>query len=292
MSQEQPGYYSPAPAGGQAPVPGTPGYQYVTPQPLDPSQQQYQQQQQFAQQQQQYGQQPAPGTTLQQPYYPAQSPAPVYAQPSNEFKEQPAAVYATEAHSAQPVVINVDGIERSGLMGKVHQFEMCCGFIPLHTGAMIIAICMVIFYGAFGIVLLASGTFIGWYNTVFIILGILYLGVAAISVYGFLGAHREDLRMVNVFVKFYVIGSFIWAIIQIIQMAISVAYYANWCSGFSRYGISCGFNWAGWIIPFLIGLGLQYYFCCCLVSYQRVLTAKLGGGDVEGGQGGKTIEMH
>lgn len=165
MSQEQPGYYSPAPAGGQAPVPGTPSYQYVTPQPLDPSQQQYQQQQQYAQQQQQYSQQPAPGTILQQPYYPAQSPAPVYAQPSTvispEFKEQPAAVYATEAHPAQPVVINVDGIERRGLMGKLHQFETCCGFIPLHTGAQIIAILMAIFYGAFGIILFASSTFSG-----------------------------------------------------------------------------------------------------------------------------------
>lgn len=98
--------------------------------------------------------------------------------------------------------------------------------------------------------------------------------------------------MVNVFVKFYVIGSFVWILIQIIQMAISVAYYADACSQLSRYGYSCGFSWASWIIPFLIGVGLEYYFCCCLVSYQRVLKAKLGGGDVEGGHGGKTIEMH
>ncbi|KAF9544978.1 hypothetical protein EC957_011475 [Mortierella hygrophila] len=287
MSQEQPGYYSPAPAGGQAPVPGTPSYQYVTPQPLDPSQQQYQQQQQFAQQ-------PPPGTVLQQPYYPAQSPAPGFAQPSTvispEFKEQPAAIYATEAHPAQPVVINVDGIERRGLMGKLHQFEMCCGFIPLHTGAMIIAILSVLLYGGFGLALLVSSTYSGtWYGIVFIILGIVYLGVAAISAAGFMGAYREDPKWVNIFVKFYVIGYFIWALIQIIQMGISVAYYSNYCSSLSYYGYSCGFGWAGWIIPFLIGLALQYYFCCCLVSYQRVLLAKLSGGDVEGG---KTIEMH
>ena len=94
------------------------------------------------------------------------------------------------------------------------------------------------------------------------------------------------------FVKFYVIGYFVWAVIQIIQMGVSVAAWSNYCSGYSYYGYSCGFNWAGWIIPFLIGLCLEYYFCCCLVSYQRVLKAKLSGSDVEGGQGGKTIEMH
>lgn len=94
------------------------------------------------------------------------------------------------------------------------------------------------------------------------------------------------------FVKFYVIGSFVWILIQLIQMGISVAWYSSYCSDLSYYGYSCGFGWAGWIIPFLIGLALQYYFCCCLVSYQRVLKAKLGGGDIEGGQGGKTIEMH
>ncbi|KAG0286439.1 hypothetical protein BGZ97_007443, partial [Linnemannia gamsii] len=152
MSQEQPQppYYSPALAQGGSPVPGTPQYQYVTPQPLDASQQQ-----QYAQYQQ-----PQPETILQQPYYPAQTPAPVFQQ-AGEFKEQPAAVYATtEAHPAQPVVISAAAGDRTGLMAKMHHFDTCCGFIPLHTGAMIIAILMVIFYGFCGLVLLTANTWV------------------------------------------------------------------------------------------------------------------------------------
>lgn len=147
MSQEQSPYYPPATAQGGAPVPGTPQYQYVTPQPVDPSQQQ-----QYAQYQQQQ-----PETVLQQPYYPAQTPAPVFQQPT-EYKEQPAAIYA-DAHPAQPVVITAGRGDGHGLTGKLHQFHTCCGFIPLHTGAMIIAFSMVIFYGYCGLGLLTVGTF-------------------------------------------------------------------------------------------------------------------------------------
>ncbi|KAG0272517.1 hypothetical protein BGZ96_005287, partial [Linnemannia gamsii] len=159
MSQEQPAYYSPAPAQGEAPVPGTPQYQYVTPQPLDPSQQQqYVSPQPLdPSQQQQYAQYQQPETVLQQPYYPAQSPAPVYQQPT-EYKEQPAAVYA-EAHPAQPVVISFSRGDGHGLTGRIHNVQTCCGCFPLHTGAMIITILMVIFYLYCGIVLLTSGTF-------------------------------------------------------------------------------------------------------------------------------------
>ncbi|KAF9907017.1 hypothetical protein EC991_011412 [Linnemannia zychae] len=297
MSQEQPTYYSPAQAPAAAPAPGTPQYQYVTPQPVD--QQQYiQPQQQYIQPQQQYAA-PQPGTTLQQPYYPAQTPTPVFQQPvvSPEFKEQPAAVYAAAdgSHLAQPVVITAEGGKARGLYGKLHQFQMCCGFIPLHTGAMIIAALMVIFYGYCGLVLLTASGYRAMgdsYYIITLVLGVVYMLVAAVSAYGFAGAYRQDPKMVNIFVKFFLLGSIVWAVLEIIQMGVLVAYYNSYCSELSYYGYSCGFGWAGWVITFLIGLAFQYYFACCLVSYQRVLLASLG--DVEGARaiGGKNIEMH
>ncbi|KAF9128099.1 hypothetical protein BGW39_005340 [Mortierella sp. 14UC] len=300
MSQEQPAYYSPAQATTGAPgTPGTPQYQYVTPQPTD--QQQYiQPQQQYIQPQQQQYAAPQPGTTLQQPYYPAQTPTPVFQQAvvSPQFKEQPAAVYASAdgAHLAQPVVITAEGGQHGGLYSKIHQFEMCCGFIPLHTGAMIIAALMFIFYGWCGLALLTSGTYRLMGNDavyiVTLVLGVVYVLVAAISAHGFIGAYRQDPKMVNVFVKFFVIGSLVWAVLEIIQMGALVALYSSYCSDLAGYGYSCGFPWISWIFTFLIGLGFQYYFACCLVSYQRVLLASLG--DIEGAQaiGGKNIEMH
>ncbi|KAG0375719.1 hypothetical protein BGX24_008744 [Mortierella sp. AD032] len=290
MSQEQPGYYSPSQA---APAPGTPSYQYVTPQPVD--QQYIQPQQQYIQPQQQYAQ---PSTTLQQPYYPDQTPAPVFQQPvvSPEFKEQPAAVYApTEAHLAQPVVISAEGGERRGLIAKMHQFQMCCGFIPLHTGAMIIAALMFIFYGWCGIGLLTVASGYRLVGDVYFILtmliGVFYVVVAVVSGLGFIGIYQQQPQRINLFVKCFLVGSLVWAVLEIIQMAIMVAYYSNLCAELSPY-YSCGFGWVAWIFTFLIGLAFQYYFACCLVSYQRVFLASVG--DVEGAQaiGGKNIEMH
>jgi hypothetical protein len=121
------------------------------------------------------------------------------------------------------------------------------------------------------------------------ILGVVYLGVAFVSIGGFIGAYKQDPIWVNKFVTFFVIGSLVWAIMEIIEMALSVAAYSNLCS--SAY-YSCGFGWARWIIIFLLGLAFQYYFACCLVSYQRDLTAKLNGGDIEGAHGGRPMEMH
>ena len=121
------------------------------------------------------------------------------------------------------------------------------------------------------------------------VIGVFYILVALISGYGFGGIYREDPVWVNRFIRFFVIGSLVWAVLQIVQMAVLLAYYGNYCAGASYYGISCGFPWASWIITFLIGLGFQYYFCCCLVSYQRVMTARLNDLD---GNGTKVIEMH
>ncbi|KAF9094518.1 hypothetical protein BGX29_011947 [Mortierella sp. GBA35] len=276
--------YSPNPAAAGSPIPvgGTPQYQYVSPQPID--------QQQFQYAQQPTGQQQA--TTLQQPYYPAQTPAPVFQQAGapvpTEFKEQP---YAAEAQPAEPVVIQG---ERRGLLGKMHQFEMCCGFVPLHTGAMIISALMFIFYGWCGLALLTVSTYSGSgvYYALTMVIGALYVLVAVVSAYGFMGVYNQNVTYVNNFIRFFLVGSIIWAILQIVQMGILVAYYSNACAGLDAYGISCGFSWAPWVFTFLIGLGFQYYFCCCLVSYQRVLLASVG--DVEGAQdiGGKNIEMH
>ncbi|KAF9930554.1 hypothetical protein FBU30_000343 [Linnemannia zychae] len=294
MSQQQPVYYSPALAAAGSPVtpqpvitvgsPAPGSYQYVTPQPIDQTQQ--------YQYPQQTGVAPAPAQTLQQPYYPAQSPAITYQQPyvapNAEFKEQPAAVYATEANPAQsvtPIQAN-----RAALMGKFKQFDTCCGFIPLNTGAMIIAALMVIFYGWCGLALIVVSSWSGWYFILTALLGFFYLIVALFSIYGFIGVYQRNLQYVNNFVFFFVIGSIIWAILEIVQMIMGAVYYADARKYCYDYYYCPSFGWVTWVITFIIGGAFQYYFCCCLVSYQRVLTAELSG-DVEAGQN-KSIEMH
>ncbi|KAG0272518.1 hypothetical protein BGZ96_005288 [Linnemannia gamsii] len=101
---------------------------------------------------------------------------------------------------------------------------------------------------------------------------------------GFIGAYKQDPKLVTKFVTFFVIGSIVWAVLEIIEMAIQVSAYSNLCG---YYYYACGFNWAVWIVIFLLGLGFQYYFACCLVSYQRDLLAKLNG-DVDGN---RAVEM-
>lgn len=193
--KEQPVYYSPAP-GASSPataVVGTPVYQY------DQGQQQQLQgtpiqgtpvyQYDQAQQQQlqgtpvqgtpvqgtpvyQYAQtSPQQPNVLQQPYYPPadmQSPPPqhqqiYYAQqPVQQQVQQPNVAYTTAQAVEAPAVttIPVAGNGR-GLTGRMHQFDECCLCFPLHTGAMIIAFLMVIFYGYCGLVLITSGVYSG-----------------------------------------------------------------------------------------------------------------------------------
>lgn len=167
---DQPGYYNAA-------APGQPTY-YVQPQQTGTPVQQYQQYQQPipgtpAQQFQQPGQQfqqGIPGTPVQQ-----YQPSPDYQQPQmlgQSFSPQPspqqpyyaaqppgagpsAVVYTTTTETPQNPVITGDG---TGIVGRMPQLENCCLCFPLHTGAMIIAAVMVLYYGYCGLVLvLASG---------------------------------------------------------------------------------------------------------------------------------------
>ncbi|KAG0211320.1 hypothetical protein BGX28_008143 [Mortierella sp. GBA30] len=282
---EQPVYYSPGPAASSpAPVAGAPIYQYQQPDQI--------QHQQVTTLQQPYYPQPSPQPVQQQAYY-AQSPQPqpqVLQQP--QVFEQPTAVYTTQNVATEPPVV-IKGSGR-GLTGKLPQVENCCLCFPLHTGGMIIAAVMFIFYGVCGLILLTAGAYAGGYAAVAIVIGILYLLVALISAYGFMGIYKEEAFWVDRFIKFFLIGSLIWLILEIGQLILGIISVNNACSAARYYGYSCSFNWAGWIIPFIIGVFFQYYFCCCLVSYQRVLHARLN--DLNGGTfttaGGKDIQMH
>ncbi|KAF9424633.1 hypothetical protein BGZ94_008017 [Podila epigama] len=276
MSQEpkdQPVYYSPAPATQasyspdqsiyppQQPVvqqPGTPVYQYAQPSPQQQN-------------------------VLQQPYYPpveAQSPVPqqqqiYYAQQPAVQQQQPNVVYTTAtATPAAVTTIPVSGNGR-GLTGKMPQLDNCCLCFPLHTGAMIIAFLMFIFYGYCGLALIAFGSFSGTYGTILLVVGILYLAVAGISIYGFVGIYKENVEWVDKYVKMFLIGSLIWLILEIISIILQVVYYNSVASCYAGYCYSVGVNWAGVIIVLILGVGLQYYFCVALVSYQRILHSRV-----------------
>ncbi|KAF9317388.1 hypothetical protein BG003_000845 [Podila horticola] len=304
--KEQPVYYSPAP-GASSPataVVGTPVYQY------DQGQQQQLQgtpvqstpvyQYDQAQQQQlqgtpvqgtpvqgtpvyQYAQtSPQQPNVLQQPYYPPadmQSPPPqhqqiYYAQqPVQQQVQQPNVAYTTAQAVEAPAVttIPVAGNGR-GLTGRMHQFDECCLCFPLHTGAMIISFLMVIFYGYCGLVLVAFGSFTGWYSAILICFGVLYLGVAVVSAFGFAGVYKERVDWVDRFIKMYIIGSIVWLVLQILSIIIEVIYYNQLSNSYAGYYyVSVGVNWVGFAITFVIGGLFQYYFACCLVSYQRML---------------------
>ncbi|KAF9186690.1 hypothetical protein BGZ51_009812 [Haplosporangium sp. Z 767] len=271
--QDQPAYYSPAPAA------ASPVGQYAQPthdqqqQPYYPPQQQPQQAY--------YGEQPV-----------HTQPAQIQPAQIQPVQIQPAVIVTTEHTSSTDMPIVTKGNGR-GIVGKMPQFNNCCLCFPLHTGAMIIAFLLVIFYGYCGLALLIASGYSGWYSAVLIILGILYLLIAFVSAYGFAGIYKEEPTWVDRFIKMFLIGSLVWALLEIVEMAIMVIWYNNLCSGYVSYYYSCGFPWAGWIIIFILGLGFQYYFCCCLVSYQRVLHARIN--DLSGGGidsfGGKNIQM-
>ncbi|KAG0089604.1 hypothetical protein BGZ93_009781 [Podila epicladia] len=279
--KEQPVYYSPAPATSSpapavvgtptyqqydqaqqqqfqgtpvqgTPIQGTPVYQYAQPSPQQPN-------------------------VLQQPYYPpadVQSPPPqhqqiYYAQqPVQQQTQQPNVAYTTAQAVEAPAVtaVPVAGNGR-GLTGKMHQFDECCLCFPLHTGAMIISFLMLIFYGWCGLMLVAFSSFAGWYSAVLIIFGVLYLGIAVISAFGFAGIYKERVDWVDRFIKMFVIGSIVWFVLEILSVIIQYIYYSN----YSGYYIYFGVNWVGFALTLIIGGLFQYYFACCLVSYQRVL---------------------
>ncbi|KAF8986608.1 hypothetical protein BGZ52_008465 [Haplosporangium bisporale] len=287
--KEQPVYYSPAPAA-SSPAPavvGTPTYQY--------DQAQQQQSQQGTPVYQYVQPSPQQPNVLQQPYYPPselQSPPPqhqqiYYAQQPNQqpiqmqqpmqmqqpVQGQANVVYTTSQAVAAPAVTTIPiSTGGTGLTRNMPQFENCCLCFPLHTGAMIITFLMVIFYGYCGLALIIDGTYFGWYNAVMIVLGILYLGVAVVSGFGFAGIYKERMDWVDRFVKMYVIGSICWLVLEIIEIIIQVV----WVNNLNRYAYFVyTVPWVGWAITLIIGGLFQYYFACCLVSYQRLLHHKM-----------------
>ncbi|KAG0036485.1 hypothetical protein BGZ82_004143 [Podila clonocystis] len=275
--KEQPVYYSPAPASSPSPAfVGTPTYQY------DQAQQQLQgtpvQSAPAYQHEQTSPQQP---NVLQQSYYPPtdmQSPPPqhqpvYYAQqPVQQQIQQPNVVYTTAQAVEAPAVTTIPASGNGrGLTGRMHQFDECCLCFPLHTGAMIISFLMVIFYGYCGLVLVAFSSFSGWYSAVLIVFGVLYLGVAVISAFGFVGVYKERVDWVDRFIKMYIIGSIVWLVLEILSIIIQVVYYSNLNKYVGYYYTYVGVNWVAFAITLVIGILFQYYFACCLVSYQRML---------------------
>ncbi|KAG0348868.1 hypothetical protein BG004_003912 [Podila humilis] len=293
---EQPVYYSPDPASSSSPAPaaaGTPVYQYSpqhqqqVPPPGTPV---YQYVQPSPQQQQQQQQQP---NVLQQPYYPpvdAQSPPPQHQQIyyAQQQQQQPViqevpqqqqtnnVIYTSTTHAA-PAVTAIPASGR-GLTGKMPQLENCCLCFPLHTGAMIIAFLMVIFYGYCGLVLVAFSPIGAYsysggnaYSIILIVIGICYLAIACVSAFGFAGVYKERVDWVDRFISMYIIGSFVWLLLEIIEIIMLVVYFNGFRSYSYGYYYSVGPNWVAWAIIMVIGIAFQYYFGCCLVSYQRVL---------------------
>lgn len=109
-----------------------------------------------------------------------------------------------------------------------------------------------------------------------IVVGILYLGVAVVSGYGFAGIYKERVDWVDQFVKMYVIGSLCWLVLEIIEIVIEVLYFNNLNnSSYGVYGVYYSVPWVSFALTLIIGALFQYYFACCLVSYQRLLHHKL-----------------
>lgn len=99
-----------------------------------------------------------------------------------------------------------------------------------------------------------------------IVFGVLYLGVAVVSAFGFAGIYKERVDWVDRFIKMYIIGSIIWLVLEILSIIIQYIYFSQ-----ASYYIYIGVNWVAFAITFIIGGLFQYYFACCLVSYQRML---------------------
>ncbi|KAG0315355.1 hypothetical protein BGZ99_007509 [Dissophora globulifera] len=264
---EQPIYHSPAP-GTVMPPPLQQGdgtsanHQYATPyQYAQPSPDQQQQQHYYAQ---------SP-VVQQQPLYAAQSPdpqpvytqpQPVYAQPQPHIQaEAPTVVYAQELTTTQVPVITGNG---KGLTGRLPQVDNCCACLPLHTGAMVVAFIMFIFYGWCGLGLILGGSEIGGYGAFAIVIGVLYILVAVVSLYGLIGIYKEEVAWVDRFVRMFVIGSLVWVVLYIIEIIVLATQYGAYIA------------WGSTIVQLILGFLFQYYFCICLVSYQRVLHARVG----------------
>jgi hypothetical protein len=185
------------------------------------------------------------------------------------YAASPLAPAMVVQETSHPVVTGGDG---KGFTGKMPQLNECCFFLPLHTGALIIAGIMVIYYGYCGLALVTLGGYgYGSAFIVFVIIGVLYLIIALVSAYGFAGILKQNVELVDRFIKMFIACFFLWALLYIIKIII----YASYGFGLSLY--------IGGFLADLIISGLcQYYFCVCLVSYQRVLHARVDSWKGEG----------
>ncbi|KAF9366221.1 hypothetical protein BGX34_005147 [Mortierella sp. NVP85] len=181
------------------------------------------------------------------------------------YAASPIAPAVVVQETSQPVVTGGDG---KGIIGKMPQLNECCFCLPLHTGALIIAGVMVIYYGYCGLVLVTFSSYSSAF-IIFLIIGILYLIIALVSAYGFAGILKQNVELVDRFVKMF-IGCFIlWALLYIVKIII-----------YASYGLFV--PWAGFIVELIISGVCQYYFTVCLVSYQRVLHARVDSWKGEG----------
>ncbi|KAF9317387.1 hypothetical protein BG003_000844 [Podila horticola] len=182
--------------------------------------------------------------------------------------QQPTLVYTPA--TVTPIPVTGSG---RGLTGKLPQLTNCCMCFPLQTGAMIIAFLMTIYYGYCGIPLLIAAPHLIYFGSslgaaVAIIFGILYVAIAVLSVFGFVGILRERLVWVSRFVKWYFVGCCIWLTLEILGVILAATGASNYSYSFSQAGITA---WILWLVLLAVALAFQYYFWCALVSYERVL---------------------
>lgn len=106
-----------------------------------------------------------------------------------------------------------------------------------------------------------------------IVLGIFYILIALVSGYGFAGIYKEQQDWVDRFVRMFLICSVVWFLLYVVKLILVGVYWGNYSgSGYYYYSVP----WAAYIIELILSAIVQYYFCVCLVSYQRVLHARNG----------------
>ncbi|KAG0085015.1 hypothetical protein BGZ93_009782 [Podila epicladia] len=159
----------------------------------------------------------------------------------------------------------------------------CCMCFSLKTGSMIIAFLTTINYGYCGIpLLLASPELLRFDNHVFgiiaIVFGLLYVGIATVSIFGFVGILRERLDWVSRFVRWYFIGCCIWLAVEITGAILAATGVTN-TYGAEAFGYAGITAWIIWVAIMVVVLALQYYFWRTLVLYEQLLKQQNQGYD-------------
>ncbi|KAG0341732.1 hypothetical protein BG005_002884 [Podila minutissima] len=154
--------------------------------------------------------------------------------------------------------------------------------IPLKAGAVIIAFLTTVYYGYCGIPLLLVAPRLLDYDhldgVIAIVFGVLYVSIATVSIFGFVGILRERLGWVSRFVRLYFIGCCIWLTVEITGVILT-ATRMNSAYGADVLGQAGITTWIIWVAIMVVALALQYYFWRALVSYERLLTQQHQGFD-------------